>query len=179
MHQISLFTPDARRTPTLSLLLVTAMGTLLVVDLAGGLWAATSGINSWGEAWGGRALLAAPLPMIGGQALMTWWSVRGRDRRAVAAAVLLAAACLVSLASGFFDGGLGHADLEPGMTAYQVFLLLVTGVVGLLATARAVQTAVPPARSTATIGGHDPVWFTGGGDTTSRARSSERPLRNP
>ena len=50
-------------------------------------------------------------------------------------------ACLVSLASGFFDGGLGHADLRPGMAAYQVFLLLVTGVVGGLAALRTVQLA--------------------------------------
>ena len=54
---------------------------------------------------------------------------------------LLAVACLVSLASGFFDGGLGHADLEPGMAAYQVLLLAVTGVVGVLATLRAVELA--------------------------------------
>jgi len=54
---------------------------------------------------------------------------------------LLALTCLVSVASGFFDGGLGNAALEPGMAAYQVFLLGVTGVVGVLAGVRAVQLA--------------------------------------
>jgi hypothetical protein len=43
------------------------------------------------------------------------------------------------VASGFFDGGLGNAALEPGMAAYQVCLLAVTGVVGMLAAVRAVQ----------------------------------------
>jgi hypothetical protein len=50
---------------------------------------------------------------------------------------LLAAACLVSVVSGFFDGGLGHDSLSPALVAYQVLLLTVTGVVGVLAAARA------------------------------------------
>jgi hypothetical protein len=125
----------------LSHLLVVAMGGLLVVDLVGGLWAALSGVNTWPDAWGGHALLAAPAPMIVGQALTTWAAARGHRRRAAVPAGLLAAACLVSLASGFFDGGLGHADLRPGMAAYQMFLLAVTGVVGVLAGLRAAQLA--------------------------------------
>ena len=120
-------------------LLTLAMGALLVVDLVGGLWAALSGVNTWADAWGGHALLAAPAPMIAAQVLMTWMAVRGRRRRAAIPAGLLALACLVSVASGFFDGGLGNAALEPGMAAYQVFLLAVTGVVGVLAAVRAVQ----------------------------------------
>ena len=111
------------------------------MDLAGGLWAALSGVNSWSDAWGGRALLAAPLPMIAGQTVLTWWSVRGRSSRAAVPAGLLAVGCLVSLLSGFFDGGLGHAGLRPGMAAYQVLLLVVTGAVGALAAARAAQLA--------------------------------------
>jgi hypothetical protein len=79
--------------------------------------------------------------MIAAQVLMTWMAVRGRRRRAAIPAGLLALACLVSVASGFFDGGLGNAALEPGMGAYQVFLLAVTGVVGVLAAVRAVQLA--------------------------------------
>ena len=120
-------------------LLALAMGALLVVDLVGGVWAARSGVNTWPDAWGGHALLAAPAPMIAAQVLMTWMALRGRRRRAAIPAGLLALACLVSVASGFFDGGLGNAALEPGMAAYQVFLLTVTGVVGVLAAVRAVQ----------------------------------------
>ena len=81
--------------------------------------------------------------MIAGQMVMTWWSVRGRSRLAAVPAGLLAVACLVSLASGFFDGGLGHTGLKPGMAPYQVLLLLVTGVVGALAAARAAPAGLP------------------------------------
>ena len=119
-------TPEAT-TLSVPRLLALAMGALLLVDLVGGLWAALSGVNTWADAWGGHALLAAPAPMIAAQVLMTWMAVRGRRRRAAIPAGLLALACLVSVASGFFDGGLGNAALEPGMAAYQVFLLAVTG----------------------------------------------------
>ena len=133
-------TPEATTTAlSVPRLLALAMGALLVVDLVGGVWAARSGVNTWPDAWGGHALLAAPAPMIAAQVLMTWMAVRGRSRRAAIPAGLLALACLVSVASGFFDGGLGNAALEPGMAAYQVFLLTVTGVVGVLAAVRAVQ----------------------------------------
>lgn len=137
-------TTGSRSTATVPRLLVATMGVLLAVDLAGGLWAAGSGVNDWGDAWGSHALLAAPGPMIAGQVAMTWWAVRGRSRLTVVPAALLAAACLISIASGSFDGGLGHAGLEPGMGAYQVLLLAVTGAVGLLAAARAVQVTLPP-----------------------------------
>jgi hypothetical protein len=133
--------PRARPTTTVPRLLAAAMATLVAVDLAGGLWAALSGVNTWSDAWGGHALLAAPLPMIVGQVITTWLSVRGGSRRIVVAAALLTVACLVSLASGFFDGGLAHADLEPGMAGYQVLLLSVTGVLGVLAAVRAAQLA--------------------------------------
>ena len=139
--QLTRTVPEVRAGTTVPRLLVAAMGALLVVDLAGGLWAALSGVNTWGDTWGGHALLAAPLPMIVGQVVTTWLSVRGRSRRAAVPAGLLAVACLVSLASGFFDGGLGNTALEPGMAAYQVFLLSVTGVVGVLAAIRAYQLA--------------------------------------
>jgi hypothetical protein len=133
-------TPEAATTASsVPRLLALAMGALLVVDLVGGLWAALSGVNTWADAWGGHALLAAPAPMIAAQVLLTWMAVRGRRRRAAIPAGLLALACLVSVASGFFDGGLGNAALEPGMAAYQVLLLAVTGVVGMLAAVRAVQ----------------------------------------
>ncbi len=131
-------TPEAT-TLSVARLLALAMVALLLVDLVGGLWAALSGVNTWADAWGGHALLAAPAPMIAAQVLMTWMAVRGRRRRAAIPAGLLALACLVSVASGFFDGGLGNAALEPGMAAYQVLLLAVTGVVGVLAAVRAVQ----------------------------------------
>ena len=65
------------------------------------------------------------------------------------AAGLLAAACLVSVVSGFFDGGLGNAELTAGLAAFQYFLLAVTTAVGVLAVrSRGVPRARPP------LGGH-------------------------
>jgi hypothetical protein len=123
--------PSARR-------LVTAVVVLVVVDLVGGLLAVASGVNTWGEAWGSSALLAAPLPMVVVQVVLCWAATRGerRSRVAVVASALLAVACLVSVVSGFFDGGLGNAELSGGLVAYQALLLTVTAVVGALAAAR-------------------------------------------
>jgi hypothetical protein len=121
--------------------LALAMAALLATDLVGGLWAGASGVNSWGDAWGSEALLAAPAPMIVGQLVTTYLAVRYQRRWATVPAGLLALACVVSAVSGFFDGGLGNDALEPGMAAFQVFLLLVTGAVGVLAAVRAVGLA--------------------------------------
>jgi hypothetical protein len=127
--------------------LVLAMGVLVVVDLVGGLLAVGSDVNTWGEAWSGDALLAAPWPMILVQLVLTWQATRNDGVLAVVAASLLALACLVSAISGFFDGGLANDELDAGLVAYQVFLLAVTATVGVLAALRAVAarrtTALP------------------------------------
>ena len=62
-------------------------------------------------------------------------AIRLPGRRAGVPAGLLALACLVSVASGFFDGGLGNDALSPALAAYQVVLLAVTGLTGLAAAA--------------------------------------------
>jgi hypothetical protein len=118
--------------------LVAGTAALVVTDVAGGLLAVAGDVNTWSEAWGGEALLAAPWPMILAQVLLTWVATRKDGRLAVVAAALLAAACLVSAISGFFDGGLGNDRLSSGLVAFQVFLLAVTATVGILAALRAV-----------------------------------------
>ena len=118
-----------------------AMAVLLATDVVGGLVAVRAGVNTWGEAWGPEALLAAPVPMIVAQLLLVWLATRRAGRGAVVAAALLATACLVSVVSGFFDGGLGNAELSAGLAAYQYFLLAVTTTVGGLAIRRAVAAA--------------------------------------
>jgi hypothetical protein len=122
-----------------------AMLALLLTDAVGGLLAVRSGVNTWGEAWGPEALLAAPLPMIAAQVLLVWLATRA-GRGAAVAAGLLATACLVSVVSGFFDGGLGNAELTTGLAVYQYWLLAVTTTVGLLALRRAVRAARGRAR---------------------------------
>ncbi len=122
-----------------SRLLMGSLAGLLVADLVGGLLAVASGVNTWSEAWGSQALLAAPLPMIVAQVVLAVLAVRLHGRWAAVPAGLLALACLASVASGFFDGGLGNEELTPALSAYQVLLLAVTGVVGVAATVLAVS----------------------------------------
>src|SRR3954452_7707242 len=89
--------------------LALAMTALVVTDAVGGVLAVVTGVNSWAEAWGPAALLAAPAPMVAGQVLLVVvaaGAIRRIDARwAAVAAVVLALACLVSVASGFVDGG--------------------------------------------------------------------------
>jgi hypothetical protein len=117
--------------------LVVAMTALVATDVGGGLLSVAAGVNTWGEAWGSKALLAAPIPMIAVQIGLTAVAARRNGRGAAAAAGLLAVACFVSVISGFFDGGIGNGELTPALSAYQTFLLVVTGVVGVLAALRA------------------------------------------
>lgn len=113
-----------------------AMGVLVAADAAGGVLAVTIGVSTWVEAWGSEALLAAPLPMTVAQVVCTVVAVRSDKRWAAVPAYLLALACFVSVMSGFFDGGLGNDELSGGLVAFQVVLLTVTGVVGVLAALR-------------------------------------------
>ncbi len=119
--------------------LVVAMAVLLVTDLAVGLLSVAAGVNTWGSAWGSTALLAAPLPMIAAQLLLTWLATRSSGRGAAVAAGLLAVACLLSVVSGFFDGGIGNDALTPALSAFQGLLLAVTAATGLLALARTAE----------------------------------------
>ncbi len=119
--------------------LVVAMCALVVTDLVGGLLAVATEVNTWAEAWWTEALLAAPIPMIVVQVVLTLVAVTSARWFSAVAAGLLALACLVSVVSGFFDGGLGNDALTPALSAYQVFLLVVTALVGALATLRAVE----------------------------------------
>jgi hypothetical protein len=126
----------AARTPTTVRPLRIAMAILLATDVAGGLLAVRAGVNTWGEAWGPEALLAAPVPMVLAQLLLVWLATRRPGRVAVVASGLLATACLVSVVSGFFDGALGNSELSPGLAVFQYFLLAVTTSVGALAVGR-------------------------------------------
>jgi hypothetical protein len=111
---------------------------LIAIDIVGGVLAVSSGVNTWGEAWGSRALLAAPLPMMVAQLILAWLAARNvRPPIGLIAAIVLALACLVSAISGFFDGGLANEELSGGLVAWQVFLLTATAVVGVLAILRA------------------------------------------
>jgi hypothetical protein len=117
--------------------LVGGLTVLVATDLVGGLTAVGAGVNTWGEAWGSKALLAAPLPMIAAQATLGWLAIRTEGRSAAVPAGLLSLACATSVVSGFFDGGLGNDALSGPLVGFQLVLLGVTGAVGVLAAARA------------------------------------------
>jgi hypothetical protein len=66
--------------------LVLATGALLALDLVGGLLSVANGLNTVSGAWGPTATLAAPVPMMAGQALLATAAARWPDRRGAAAA---------------------------------------------------------------------------------------------
>ena len=127
----------ARR--ALGRLLGPALVVVLVTDLVGGLLDVAAGRSSLGSAWSSSATLCAPWPMVAFQVAAFLVLRRGRTLPARVAALLLTLACVVSVASGFFDGQLGRADLGAGERAFQVWLLVATGVLGLAAAAALVE----------------------------------------
>ena len=59
--------------------LVIGVCALLVVDVVGGILAIANDVNTAGEAWSGDATLAAPLPMMVAQVVLTAVAVRWRS----------------------------------------------------------------------------------------------------
>lgn len=116
-------------------LLLPALGAVVTADIVGGIWDIAAGRSTPADAWGSDATLCAPLPMIAFQAVAVTVAVRSTRTPGRIAAGLLAAACGVSVASGFFDGQLARGDLAPAEVGFQVLLLGLTGVLGGVATA--------------------------------------------
>ena len=113
----------------------TGVAGLWALDLLGGGLAVATGWNTAEQAWGGDAVLAAPLPMMTAQAALAVAAARD-DRRGTVAAGLLAGACLVSSVSGFFDGQFARHGLPRPLVAFQVTLVTATLAVGTLAAVR-------------------------------------------
>jgi hypothetical protein len=133
------YVPGGAPADRLGTLLAGALGLVVATDVAGGLIDVAAGRSTLGSAWGSAATLCAPLPMIVFQLVTVGLALRAGRRTARVAAGLLSAACLVSVASGFFDGQLARADLSGGEVAFQIWLLVVTGLLGVLALVRAVR----------------------------------------
>jgi hypothetical protein len=119
--------------------LVAALGVLVTTDLVGGLLDVAADRSTLRSAWNSAATLCAPWPMIAFQVIAVLFAVNGGRRTARVAAALLALACAVSVASGFFDGQLARADLTPAEVGFQAWLLAVTAVLGGTAAAVAVR----------------------------------------
>ena len=121
-----------------------AMLVLIVCDVIGGFLAVSSGVNTWGEAWGFNTESTVPLPIGAAQLVLAWLAARNvRPPVGLVAAVLLSAFCLISVMFGLFDGDLINEVASAGLVSWGVVwgvvLLSVTAVVGLLAVARARQ----------------------------------------
>lgn len=112
-----------------------ALGAVVAADVVGGIWDIQAGRSVPADAWGSDATLCAPWPMIAFQVVAVAVAVRSPALPGRIAAGLLAAACAVSVASGFFDGQLARSDLAPVEVGFQVLLLGLTGVLGGVATA--------------------------------------------
>ena len=120
-----------------------ALGAVVAADVVGGVLDVAAGRSTPAEAWGSGATLCAPWPMIAFQAVAVAVTVCSRRLPGRIAAGLLAAACAVSVASGFFDGQLARSDLAPAEVGFQVLLLGLTGVLGGVATAVVLAGSVP------------------------------------
>ncbi len=118
-------------------LIVPTFAVLVATDAVGAGLDIASGRTTWTSALGPKATLCAPLPMIAFQAGAVITMVKRRRRARRVAGALLAAASFVSILWGFFDGQLARKDLSAAEVGYQVWLLVVTGVVGGLGAADA------------------------------------------
>jgi len=78
--------------------LIVAMLVLFVCDVIGGFLAVSSGLATWGEAWGFDTKFTVPLPVAAAQLVLAWLAARNvRPPVGLVAAVLLSAFCLISL----------------------------------------------------------------------------------
>jgi hypothetical protein len=85
--------------------------------------------------------------MVASQTIAVLIATRSTGRVGRVAAGLLAAACFVSILSGFFDGQLARSDLTRGEVRFQAWLLTITGLLGALAALTAAER-----RQSATVG---------------------------
>jgi hypothetical protein len=119
------------------------LAAVVAADIVGGVWDITAGRSTPADAWGSDATLCAPWPMIAFQVVAVTVAARSTRLPGRIAAGLLAAACAVSVASGFFDGQLGRKDLTSAEVGFQALLLALTGLLGGVATAVAVAGPSP------------------------------------
>jgi hypothetical protein len=98
--------------------------------------ARSGGLASLGDTIANGSTVNAPLPIIAIQLVGGAVAVRAKGRPAVIGAVLLLAACTLSLAAVALDGGLGSAGLSAGQVAYQLLIAATTATTWVLAVRR-------------------------------------------
>jgi hypothetical protein len=106
--------------------------TLAGLYLAGIALAVGGGLAPLGTAIASGSKVNAPLPIIAAELLGGALLLRGRRP----GAVLLAAACTLSLAAVAFDGDVGAAGLSAGQVGYQLLIAAATAAAWVLALLR-------------------------------------------
>jgi hypothetical protein len=122
-------------TPRLQLAhLLAALGLLYLVGIA----LALSGdlVESAGAAIANGSKVNAPLPIIAVQLLGGAVALLAQGRAAKIGAILLLAACTLSLAAVAFDGDLGAQALSAGQVAYQLLITATTATTWVVAVRR-------------------------------------------
>ncbi len=122
-------------TPRLQLAhLLAALAALYVAGIA----LALSGdlVQSLGTAIANGSKVNAPLPIVAVQLLGGIVALRAKGRPATIGAIVLLAACTLSLAAVAFDGDLGAQGLSTGQVAYQAAIAATTAVTWVLAVRR-------------------------------------------
>src|SRR3954452_414771 len=112
---------------------IAALGLLYLVGIA---LALSGDIASLGDAIANGSEVNAPLPIIAVQLLGGVLALRAKGRPAAIGAILLLAACTLSLAAVAFDGDLGSDGLSAGQVAYQVLITATTATTWVLAVRR-------------------------------------------
>ena len=110
-----------------------ALGLLYLLGIA---LALSGDIASLGAAIASGSKVNAPLPIITLQLLGGAVAVRAKGRAAIVGAILLLAACTLSLAAVAFDGDLGAQGLSGGQVAYQLLITATTAFAWVLAVRR-------------------------------------------
>jgi hypothetical protein len=113
--------------------LLAALGLLYLAGIA---LALSGDLAELGPAIANGSKLNAPLPIIAIQLLGGAIAVRAQGRAAITGAILLLAACTLSLAAVALDGDLGAQGLSSGQVAYQLLITATTATTWVLAVRR-------------------------------------------
>src|SRR3954447_20028774 len=109
---------------------LSALGLLYLLGIA---LALSGDLAPLGDAIASGSEVNAPLPIIAVQLLGGAVALRAKGRPAMIGAVVLLAACTLSLAAVAFDGDLGAQGLSAGQVAYQLLITAATAATWVLA----------------------------------------------
>src|SRR4051794_25814820 len=112
---------------------LSALGLLYLLGIA---LAVSGDLAPLGTAIANGSEVNAPLPIIAVQLLGGVVALGAKGRPAAIGAILLLAACTLSLAAVAFDGDLGSGGLSAGQVAYQVLITATTATTWVLAVRR-------------------------------------------